>query len=152
MAPTLVIPDISTTPQELVDAAFARVNELDLAPVESLLVREGDTAEAAGGKVAAYRKFLALALAYPELKLVPTKQADGGWHAHILHTKLYFEQTTALFGAPLHHYPDLGPRDEDGRSRLKEKGDITRALLKAHFVFDDGDGPLDTGWCGECEI
>jgi hypothetical protein len=61
-----------------------------------------------------YRCFLQLVRDRPDENIVPSRDCDIYWHAHILALGLYLEHCQQLFGAPLLHYPfsgQLGPED-----------------------------------------
>lgn len=49
--------------------------------------------------------FIATCAANPEKRLAPSPVVDEGWHAAILHTKLYSELCTRL-GGFVHHFPE----------------------------------------------
>ncbi|MEK7462445.1 MAG: hypothetical protein AAB618_02625 [Patescibacteria group bacterium] len=58
-----------------------------------------------------YRHFLYLAYWNKRLAgdtmVVPTKQADALWHAHLLYTRDYADMCQNIFGTFLHHSPGL---------------------------------------------
>jgi hypothetical protein len=136
--------EVKPVAQHEVDEALRRVGELDLGPIAFLLVHEGSSVEDAERKLTAYRRFLALVLAYPHLALVPSQDADDALHAHIMDTELYMEHTKALFGQVMHHWPYLGRLDEEDKKRLERQGEVTRELFATHF---NDVSPWDIHWC-----
>ncbi len=51
-----------------------------------------------------YKMFLYLQFIFPDMELVPTKEIDEVWHAHILvDTSVYIKDCQNLFGYILHH-------------------------------------------------
>jgi len=103
-----------------VDPLVARV---DLESAKLLLVvKSGWTEQRANLAEVEYKRFLSLhlwnrSLPYP---LVPTVLIDTLWHAHILDTRAYVDDTSRLFGSYLHHFPYLGFLDEESK-RLKQE-------------------------------
>ncbi|NNM83953.1 glycine-rich domain-containing protein-like [Candidatus Parcubacteria bacterium] len=58
-----------------------------------------------------YREFMALAKAMRGYKLVPTRDADQVWHAHLLHTRDYARFCMDYAGFFIHHSPKLPGED-----------------------------------------
>ena len=61
----------------------------------------------------------------------PSEMVDEAWHAHILHTQMYFRFSNAVFGSYLHHLPfwsgnrELAKRTPDDltmHQKLKQLG------------------------------
>ena len=52
-----------------------------------------------------YRSFLWLCRQYPGNRLAPSRIIDDYWHQHILDTKKYEQDCSAIFGYFLHHAP-----------------------------------------------
>lgn len=65
--------------------------------------------EAAREAEVEYRRFLLLALKYPDVSLVPSEHVDAFWHYHILDTKKYLYDCQRMFGELLHHHPQVAP-------------------------------------------
>jgi hypothetical protein len=80
-----------------------------------------------------YRRFLTLKKLYPAVSLVPSKQVDLIWHAHILDTRAYREDCNAVFGRFIDHYPYFGIYGDDDSRALKAAFDETVALYESHF-------------------
>ncbi|BCK67168.1 hypothetical protein Srufu_011210 [Streptomyces libani subsp. rufus] len=57
-------------------------------------------------------KFVATCAATPDAPLAPSRVVDEGWHALILHTKVY-EKLCASLGEFVHHYPGYDPDNYD---------------------------------------
>jgi len=51
-------------------------------------------------------KFVATAATNPGSRIAPSRVVDEGWHALILHTRLYEQLCTELGGGLVHHYPE----------------------------------------------
>lgn len=80
-----------------------------------------------------YRRFLALKYMYPGISLVPSKQVDKVWHAHILDTRAYRADCESIFGRFIDHYPYFGIYGEDDYQALKSCFAETVALYESHF-------------------
>ena len=80
-----------------------------------------------------YRRFLMLKQIYPGVSLVPSKQVDNIWHAHILDTRAYREDCDSLFGRFIDHYPYFGIYGNDDQANLKHSFDQTKELYERHF-------------------
>lgn len=124
------------------------IDELDLEPIEYKLVHpepgeSGITVVAADRLTLKYRRFLKLCAMYPERGIVPSKELDPVWHAHILDTAKYYEDCMKVFGFVLHHFPYLGSRGPEDVLLLKQKFAETCALYKQHFGEELLDGAAD---------
>jgi hypothetical protein len=80
-----------------------------------------------------YRKFLTLALTFPERYIVPTKLVDTFWHYHILDTQKYYNDSQAVFGSILHHYPYFGLGGADAKLALRTAFEETKQLYRETF-------------------
>ncbi len=96
-----------------------------------------------------YRRFLALKVLHPETSLVPSKQVDEVWHAHILDTKAYREDCLALFGRFMDHYPYFGVNGEEDYKMLQEAFAETIDLYEAQFGSYPNSSPLKASRCQE---
>lgn len=86
-----------------------------------------------------YRRFLTLKCLYPTVSLVPSKQVDAIWHAHILDTRAYRENCLQVFGRFIDHYPYFGIYGQDDYQELKNAFAHTVALYEQHFgAYPDG--------------
>lgn len=82
-----------------------------------------------------YKNFLILIKKhFPEF-LVPTREIDEFWHNHILHTKRYARDCSAIFGFYLHHDPTL---PEDDQERL-----VSGYLKTKQFYLEEFGQPLE---------
>lgn len=96
------------------------------------LVQENEwTEEEAKEAIRKYKNFLVLRYKYPKTSLVPTKEIDEVWHAHILHTKEYTKDCQRFFGKYLHHNPASGASEE--KKRLKKSYENTTKLYWEEF-------------------
>lgn len=80
-----------------------------------------------------YRMFLFLCRKYPSQRIVPTKEIDDFWHAHILDTKKYIRDCKIVFRRYLHHFPYAGLRGERDRDALKRLYRHTMQLVNKEF-------------------
>lgn len=80
-----------------------------------------------------YRRYLFLVVRYPQEAVVPTKEIDEVWHAHILDTRKYFQDCEEIFGDYLHHFPYLGTRGDADKQDLEVAFLRTLALFELHF-------------------
>ncbi len=100
------------------DALWDRLQNLDLdgdaaLPFSARLAREnGWTTEFARRVVEEYKKFVFLAMraGHP---VSPSEEVDQAWHLHLTYTRSYWDEMCgAILGAPLHHGPTRGGREE----------------------------------------
>ncbi|MEU7243348.1 glycine-rich domain-containing protein [Streptomyces sparsogenes] len=78
-------------------------------------------------------KFTATCAKFPEARLRPSRVVDEGWHALILHTRVYKDLCDGL-GRFVHHTPQ--PPDPSRHN----SGELTRTqemIVKAGFPVDD---------------
>jgi hypothetical protein len=102
-------------PGNAVDAALARVDQLDLSPINQKLQHDDPsfwTDEVLTEIEANYRRFLALNLLHPSTSFSVNKLIDDYWHQHILDTRKYAADCELVFGHVLHHDPYFGLEDE----------------------------------------
>ena len=88
-----------------------------------------------------YRRFLTLKRFYPAVALVPSKQVDTIWHAHILDTRAYREDCHRVFGRFIDHYPYFGIYGADDYQELTDAFAHTVTLYERHFGTYPSDGP-----------
>lgn len=115
-----------------------KIRNLDLEPIVYKLTHPDDPAEAltlaeADAGVALYRQFLTLIALYPERSIVPTRQIDAIWHAHILDTAKYRVDCDEIFGRFVDHFPYFGLRGADDATALKDSFAETCELFREHF-------------------
>lgn len=119
------------------------IQDLDLDMIRQKLLDPdegvGWTVECCDRAVEEYRRYLALARAYPELTLVPSHAVDKVWHAHILDTRRYGEDCQRIFGYFLHHFPYLGMRGAADKIVHLTAMEKTLELYRKHF----GEPPSD---------
>ena len=94
-----------------------------------------------------YRRFLALKIIHPDTALVPSKQVDAIWHAHILDTRAYREDCQAMFGRFMDHYPYFGVNGEEDYKMLQEAFSETIDLYEAQFGKYPNKSPLNASRC-----
>ncbi|MGP3922380.1 glycine-rich domain-containing protein [Streptomyces sp. 8N616] len=68
--------------------------------------------EVAGRIVEEGIKFVVACSRFPDVALAPSRIVDEGWHALLLHSKLYAD-LCARFGEFVHHYPGWDPTHYD---------------------------------------
>ncbi len=133
-ATTAVVPGISAVGQRQGE----KIDALDLEPVAYKLMHPElgapvMTLTEADQHIAAYRCFLKLCAWYPYETIVPSQEADEAWHAHILDTAKYADDSEQAFGYFLHHFPYLGLRGPQDAARWQAASERTRELSRAHF-------------------
>ncbi|GAA5189567.1 hypothetical protein [Ferrimonas gelatinilytica] len=80
-----------------------------------------------------YQRFLTLKMLYPLAALVPSKQVDEIWHAHILDTRAYRDDCEKLFGRFVDHYPYFGIYGKDDQKALQDAFEHTVELYEREF-------------------
>jgi hypothetical protein len=133
---------------EALEEAVRRVSKIDFAMQCRKLVEEhGWSVETCAEVEDLYRKFLALNIRYPELKLCPNGPVDEFWHAHILDTRKYASDCEQLFGELLHHYPYFGMRGPEDKADLDRAFAGTVDLFIRHFGIDPTAGDAHARAC-----
>jgi hypothetical protein len=148
------IPNLCTMPVlKPTTALMNAINRIDLSMVKRKLVDrqygKGWTAERAEQIATRYRRFLFLTVTRSE-SIVPTRDIDEMWHAHILDTRAYAVDCQYTFGFFLHHFPYFGTRDWQDAIALKEAFQNTAQLYETLF---DGTYELDPhggAGCSSC--
>src|SRR6266508_1967621 len=132
---------------------IAAICALDLEPIKLRVMDpelgEGWTREYAESVERAYRNYLTMLVKHPENteEIVVSKDVDEFWHAHILHTMKYTEDSERVFGTYLHHNPDISgraPAEIQRKAALVEK---TRCLYQKEFGLAQDSR---TAWSGVC--
>ena len=104
------------------DALDPDIAGLDLEPISYLVaVEQPWSLEKLDATEFEYRCFLQLVRDYPRDNIVPSRDCDIYWHAHILTLGLYLEHCRKLFGKPLLHYPFSGRLDPEDALRQQER-------------------------------
>jgi hypothetical protein len=80
-----------------------------------------------------YRRFLALNLMYPSESIVPCELVDKMWHAHILDTRAYAQDSARVFGTFFHHFPYFGLRGASDAQDLELAYDRTLEVYELEF-------------------
>lgn len=147
----------------LVRQKIKEINSLDFTMLKSKLMNKeegkGWTAKMCNAVEILYKNFLCLILKYPTKDIVPTKQIDDFWHAHILDTRRYHSDCKKIFGQYIHHYPYFGLRGEDDAKDLQNSFSETKMLWKKEFsegmsvkglgaVYGPGGGKCKSSVCG----
>jgi hypothetical protein len=134
-----------------------QLESLDLGPVRFKLQNQEDgdswDEETCSKVESAYRMFLALCIAHPAKKIVPTKLVDKMWHYHILDTKKYVDDCEQYLGYFLHHFPYFGMRGKEDKKELMVCGQETKTLYLKEFNYDVALLLSETSLCGpeNCE-
>ncbi|MEU2316007.1 glycine-rich domain-containing protein [Streptomyces albidoflavus] len=112
-------PDPPGAPLPVIARALITDEQFTAVRSTVLDANEGMTEEMAGRIVEEALKFVAacacLQAAQPGVGLAPSRIVDEGWHALIVHTKLYADLCDSLGGAFVHHYPGYDPTNYDPR-------------------------------------
>jgi len=120
---------------------------LDLAPIKyKLITDKGWSLERANRIGPQYKAFLYLIGSKVRAEFVPTFDIDEMWHAHILDTRKYMTDCARYFGEYIHHYPYLGMKDAEDRSRAEGLFASTCVTISAAFGIDVHE--LDASSCG----
>lgn len=113
-----------------------RIESLDLGPIKFKLVH-GESNPISRKEVETlekrYKRFLILSLKNRQVKIVPDKEVDAFWHAHILDTQKYAADCEHVFGYFLHHFPYFGMRGADDAEQLQIAFAETKQLYEAEF-------------------
>ncbi|HRH24829.1 MAG TPA: hypothetical protein PLQ20_00620 [Candidatus Paceibacterota bacterium] len=140
-----------------------QIETLDFTQLKSKLMDKeegkGWTAKMCDAVEVLYKQFLFIILKYPGREIVPTKQIDDFWHAHILDTRRYISDCKSIFGHYIHHYPYFGLRGEEDAKNLQNTFSETKKIWKKEFGADmpvnslsavcgTGGGKCKTSVCG----
>lgn len=121
-----------------IEQAAGKVAMLDFTMLKRKLETvTGWSAEAVAEAEQLYRKYLSLAMVYPQTLLVPSRVIDEFWHAHILDTRAYMADCEMLFGRYLHHHPYGGPPADALEAAISNAAYAqTRELFLKHFDIE----------------
>ncbi len=116
---------------------LSQLNSLDLQPVARKLMSSSDeyrwTEQQLEIAILRYKMFLYVKYHYSHLKLVPTKEIDEVWHAHILvDTERYMQDCQNLYGYILHHR-DGSSTDEIPSQNQETAFAVTQNLFEELF-------------------
>jgi hypothetical protein len=122
------------------EQAAVAIAEMDLGPVKAKLMDPieglGWSREKCNENDLIYRRFLYLNAKFSDRSIVPTREIDQFWHAHILDTRKYEVDCNLIFGRFFHHFPYFGMRGEDDRRELDVAFSDTKALFKEEFGYN----------------
>jgi hypothetical protein len=116
---------------------FQAILDLDLEQIKAKLMQVGHGE--AWSKTKAdiveieYRRFLYLAIAFPDERKTPLEDVDTFWHYHILDTMKYAADCEAAFGHFLHHFPYSGLRGEEDAAAHQMSGQRMHVLYEEIF-------------------
>lgn len=120
-----------------VEERIKHIETLDLDPIKIKLLCSDDGPGWDRAKIEQmerkYRQFLTLNLKHPNRSIVPNKEIDLFWHAHILDTLKYAEDCQKIFGRFLHHFPYFGMRGKEDAQNLQRVFEETQALFEEEF-------------------
>jgi hypothetical protein len=124
------------------EAVLERIGAVDLGPIRFKLANPDEGRGWERPEIERveeeYRRFLLLTALESESVIVPSREVDKFWHAHILDTKKYAYDCQAIFGYFLHHFPYLGTRGDGDAKALCEAYAATNRLYASRF----GNSPL----------
>lgn len=136
------------------DPLMAKIEALDLAPIKFKLMDKhegkGWSREYVDHLETEYKRFLYLCTSQDEVPVVPNKDLDEFWHAHILDTRKYAQDCQTTFGRFVHHFPYLGMRGEEDARLLQTSFASTKSLYERVFGERYGGAPNDCENCGSC--
>lgn len=135
----------------MVDLIPEKIRDLDLIRVASRLHTEkGWDEKTTATAIERYRGFLTLAS--ENVTIAPTADIDEVWHAHILETRAYAEDTERILGRFLHHNPTLEEFDDPSQQSLIFAE--TSAIWESRFgvPYAGAAGMCNNGGCdgGSC--
>lgn len=143
---------ISETQSQQLQSLKAKVDAIDLDPIAYKLVYpedgQGWSPEKTYRLIELYRYFLVLNEIYPNISIVPTKEIDKVWHAHILDTAKYREDCERVFGRFVDHFPYFGMRGEEDAKNLQAAYQTSRSLFIEHFGIDPSNPGVRAADCG----
>ncbi len=132
------------------DQVVSAIWTLDLDPIKFKLMDpeegHGWSRDLADRNEIEYKRFLTLLAKYPGMVIVPSKDVDKFWHAHILDTYKYAEDCAQVFGYFLHHFPYFGMRGSEDAAQLAAAARITHDLLRKEFGAPETG--QSAGFCG----
>jgi len=112
----------------------SKLEKLDLTPIrEKIAYTEAYKPELLNEMEKWYRRFLFLNFKYNGAPVVPNELIDEFWHYHILDTRKYAADCTALFGEMLHHFPYFGMRGPEDRKNLNQAYEKTKETFLAEY-------------------
>jgi hypothetical protein len=137
---------VTARPEASTEERLRWIDALDLEPIAYKLIHPepGEMALSlaeADQAVALYRCFLKLCALHPGARIVPTRQLDRVWHAHVLDTAKYRADCDHVFGHFMDHFPYAGLRGEDDRRVWRDDFARTRRLFAEHFGAEIGTQP-----------
>jgi hypothetical protein len=132
-----------------IDEAKSRIDMLDLDCIKVKLMDsdegEGWDRETVERLDREYRRFLFLTVTRPE-SIVPSKEVDAFWHAHILDTQKYAADCEHMFGFFVHHFPYFGMRGDEDAQNLKH------AFASTQTIYEEVYGePYPEAASADCE-
>jgi hypothetical protein len=135
-----------TTKQVAIAERLRRIDALDLDPIAYTLTHSGPgeprlSLADADQDIALYRRFLKLRVLHPGATIVPARELDRVWHAHLLDTAKYRADCDHVFGRFLDHFPYAGLHGEDDRRAWRGNFARTRRLFRQHFGLELGARP-----------
>lgn len=117
--------------------SIAAIGMLDLDPLKIKLMDleegHGWTRAKADRMGIEYKRFLMLMAKYPQQIIVPSRDVDRFWHAHILDTLKYAQDCDRIFGYFLHHFPYFGMRGVEDAANLAAAASTTAQLHALEF-------------------
>lgn len=81
-----------------------------------------------------YKYFVYLKIITGQNLIIPTKLVDFIWHAHILHTKEYFQFCETIAGYYIHHTPELY-NENKYQNAVKNISNLSKQIF-GNIVFD----------------
>merc|ERR1712173_585125 len=125
--------------------------DMDLTEMEKRVVKEEENWNSTYAHKAAeeYRRFMSLGR-YPA-RLVPGVAIDKIWHAHILFTKQYHEDSMACLGHFFHHQPTTNEEEEVDSESKFDVIDLYEAAYGEFLYPEIWKGPRNDCHCVKCE-
>jgi len=121
----------------LSDSADA-IASIDLSRIEKRVAKEHNwSAEKTAEVAKEYRRFLQLLRRHgSSARIVPSKEVDEIWHAHILYTEQYAADCERIFGFYMHH----APSDDTAEARAEDQKEYQDVLRMYRQEFGEAPG------------
>lgn len=148
---TLEMPLATSKKNDKLEKAMSLVNLIDLSMVKMKLMDEEEgqawSKEYCDYAEQLYKRYLCMIYIDPDGPHVPTKVIDLFWHQHILDTRAYAKDCSAIFGEFLHHFPYFGMRGEEDAKNLHDSFEETKVIYYELFGEDYCD---ESSACNKC--
>jgi len=117
-----------------IQSITSSIDQIDLSVIRSCLAEHEGIKDSQARKLEEeYKRFIALAIAYPEHNLAISSVVDAFWHQHLMHTIDYVQFCERLAGRFLHHCPFEAHQADVEDEAIDESYLQTLSLYATHF-------------------